>query len=166
MVIKLESYSLASDVLERQFGPCTLKVLQQNESTRFISVQNSHGDILELARTDFILPSTHEFTDVHNAIMGGKSMGKAFRDADIKFTRDLKLVEHRPLPDQLRKHFSQDGFATVMLLDIYVGTQNIHYAQILEVYSPRVHWRQHTQHRNIGASDQKLADHLLQSFPS
>lgn len=165
-MIETLPYNLASDVLERQFGLCTLTVLQQDESTRFISVENAEGDTLELARVDFTEKGIQEFADTHNAIVGGKSMGKAFRDEGIEFTRELTLARRQTLPDNLRTRFDLGGLATVMLLDIYVGTQSVRYAQILEVYSPEVNWRPYVyDHGRTSTQNQALLDSLLESFP-
>jgi hypothetical protein len=138
----------SSDVLEDQFGPTTLQVLRQDKTERLVCTITSDGRILELSWVRFNLAGAAAFSGVHQNVMAGKSIGKAFRDHGVPFRRRTRSVQRYPsgkLPARISKLFEADGSATVVDVSVLAGSSGTPYADILEVYSPRVAWPQQPQ---------------------
>ena len=159
---------LASDVLEQTFGPTALSVMHQDEHIRVICTKaQADGKVLEIAGTTFNEAATHQFADVHIAIVSGQPIGKAFRQSGIQFVRKVRLLRTQNVPDSLRSYFGSDT-ATVMLVDIHVGPEETLYAQSLEVYTPDVYWNTQSPDATeeaLAAAGEKLRqiDEVLQS---
>jgi hypothetical protein len=133
---------LSSDVLEAQFGPTELEILQQDAETRIICTKvRQTGQILELSHVTFSDEGRVAFPEIHQAVLAGESMGKAFRRADIKFRRVVHSAYTYDIPASLAGQFGSRGQATIVNVSILIDTQTL-YAKILEIYSPQVHWPQ------------------------
>lgn len=151
-----DNYALASDVLEGQFdGPCTLNVLSQlevpdeeglgrNKVVRLVEIKAPSGQVVELALTKFKVVTWEELgTELavtHQKVMNGAPMGKTFREHGIPFVRRVRVVNQRLLPDSFCAYFNTALPATVLILDVYIGEEGLHYAQIMEVYTNEVNW--------------------------
>jgi hypothetical protein len=132
---------LSSDILERQFGPTELEALHQDDATRIICTKVAGtGQILELSQVTFLEAGMDEFPEVHQAVINGVSMGKAFAGHGIAFTRQTKAAYDRTLPFGFEQRFNSDKPATVVAVTILVGPEQTPYAEILETYSPAVAW--------------------------
>ena len=83
---------LSSDILEKQFGPTKIEVLYQDTQTRAIrTLTVSGGQVLELSHVKFLDPGITKFPDIHQEVVEGKSMGKAFRDHRVRFERVTRI---------------------------------------------------------------------------
>ncbi len=134
---------LSSDVLESQFGPTEIKVLHHDDEIRIIKTQViATGQILEISFVAFRAPQNEEFEPIRQEIMAGKSLGKAFRDHGVTFTREQQVAQHRELSDYFNKQFASSGQATVVAATLVVGDDSTPYADVLETYSPDVSWPQ------------------------
>lgn len=132
---------LSSEILEEQFGPTRLVVLKQNKKLRIIeTVTKDSEQILELSMVTFDKQNIHTFPEVHKEILAGQSMGMAYKNAGIRFIREITSTIHAQLPLELESEFNQKGLATIVEVDIFVGEQKAHYCHILEIYSPAVTW--------------------------
>lgn len=132
---------LSSDILERQFGPTELTVLHQSGNSRIISTRaKANGQLLELSFVNFIAAGVDKFPEVHEAVVAGTSMGKAFRDAGVAFSRKERIVDNQTLLENFGRQFGGEGPATVINVLILVGPDKIPYAEVLETYSPAVRW--------------------------
>lgn len=133
--------SLSSDILEQQFGPSEIVVLYQRNLERIICTKVvSSGQVLELSHVQFIQTGVDTYPDVHQAIIAGQSMGKAFRERGIECTREVKYTYRQKLPTSFNKWFGTSDPATVMDVSIFVGPDHTAYARILETYSSAVSW--------------------------
>jgi hypothetical protein len=132
---------LSSDILEKQFGQTKLTIVRQNDKHRIIkTVAVRNRQTLELSLVTFDAVGITLFPEIHNTILSGRSMGKAFRDANISFIRDTHSVTKVVLPTNLDSYFLGAGHATIVDVDIVVGNHNTHYCHIIEIYSPLVTW--------------------------
>jgi len=132
---------LSSDILEQQFGETRLIILYQDQSKRIIeTISTSDESVLELSIVTFDTATLQHVADVHQTVMNGVSMGKAFKNAGIQFEREVSSIVHSALPPDLVKEFDDDGIATIVDVDIFVGDSKQHYCHILETYSPKVIW--------------------------
>lgn len=152
---------ISSDILEDQFGPTTLQILQQDETERLICTATSAGQILELSWVRFDPAGIAVFPQVHKAVTAGKSMGKVFRDHNVSFRRCARSIRKCPadkLPANMSGLFDATGTATVVEVSILAGDSGVPYADILEVYSPEVSWPQ------TGSPIDEAANNRLQQF--
>lgn len=132
---------LSSDILERQFGPTRVEILHQNAAGRLIqTVACDSGQVLELSWVVFRPAGVREFAAIHQTVVAGQSMGKAFREAGVRFSRRTRMVTRRALPAGFSRRFACSGPGTVIEVDIEAGDRLVRYARILEVYSPAVRW--------------------------
>jgi hypothetical protein len=132
---------LSSDILEQQFGPTTVEVLRQDEHARLICTKViATGQVLEISSTTFIKAGANEFPAVHQAVLDGQSMGKAFRAAGVDFVRQTKTTYKRIPAPEFADWFASNKPATVVEVTILVGPHKTPYATILETYSAAVHW--------------------------
>jgi len=156
---------LSSDVLEEQFGPTKVDVLYQDSENRIITTRALSDDkVLELSWVMFDSSSEKPYPNIHRDILGGKSIGKAFRDMKVKFHRKQIEITKVSLTPVFKDFFKSSGTATVIPVSIYVGADKIHYCDILETYSPIVKWPEKTVStsenvsRQIEAFSQRLGD--------
>jgi len=132
---------LSSDILEEQFGPTKVEVLYQDAVTRIICTRAlASGQVLELSYVAFVKSGAEKFPGAHRSVIAGESMGKAFRTAGIKFTRQQQTACRYNLPENFERWFERPGAATVVAVSILVGPGKTAYAEILETYSPEVQW--------------------------
>jgi hypothetical protein len=132
---------LSSDILEQQFGPTDLHVLRQTDTYRIIqTIDRSDKSVLELSFVTF--DTTTAYPAVHKAVRNGTSMGKAFRDANVKFVREIQSVRWSNMPKKLQSYFTSSESVTIVEVSIFVGPEHAHYCDIIEVYHPRVSWPQ------------------------
>ncbi len=143
---------LSSDILERQFGPTKLSVLYQGGSSRIICTRaKAGGQMLELSFVNFIAAGVEKFPEVHQAILDGVSMGKAFRAAGVAFSRKERTVDSQALAASFGRQFGGEGSATILEVTILAGPDETPYAEILETYSPAVRWpRRHSMGGKLG----------------
>jgi hypothetical protein len=135
---------LSSNVLERQFGETRVVIMKQNTDYRIIkTIAVSSNEILELSLVTFD-QNTVPFPDIHQQIIDGASIGKAFEHAGVPFIRTTHSVIREHIPKQLQLYPTDKMPATIVDVDIYVGDEAIHYCHILEIYSPIVNWPQPT----------------------
>lgn len=140
---------LSSDILERQFGPTGLEILWQDidGTARIIATRVlATWQVLELSQVAFKEPGLTEFAAIHHEVLAGESMGKAFRQHNVDFTRQVNAAyryDQHDLPASFTEQFGSSKPATVIDVSIMAGSHNLHYADILEVYSPEVLWNLH-----------------------
>jgi hypothetical protein len=118
---------LSSDILEAQFGLTELTVLYQ-----------------ELSFVNFSRAGATQFPEVHRAVTAGTSMGKAFRAAGVAFKREERPIASQALAARFGRLFGNEGAATVITVSILVGSDEMSYAEVLEIYSPAVRWPDQT----------------------
>lgn len=132
---------LSSDILEQQFGPTEIEVLYQDDQTRIIATKVVDSkQVLEVSWVKFIPAGVKKFSKTHQTVMAGESMGKAFRASDIGFARQEKAAYSYILPANFKRIFGDDKAATIVEVVILAGSNKTPYAEILETYSPAVHW--------------------------
>ena len=132
---------LSSEILERQFGPTEVEVLHQDERTRLICTRViATGQILEVSSVSFIEAGALVFPEVHQAVLAGESMGKAFLEAGVEFARDVQATQRQKLPVEMIRQFEAEGPVTIVEVTILVGPDQTPYAEIIETYSPAVDW--------------------------
>lgn len=135
---------LSSDALERQFGPTELEVLWQDGLHRVIATKvAASGQILELSQVEFRPEGIAAFPDIHRAVVAGTSMGKAFAQTGLEFDRKIHAAyryDQHNVPAGLAERFGSGEPPTVMDLSVVVGPEATAYADILEIYSPKVAW--------------------------
>lgn len=137
----MKSHILSSDILEQQFGPTAIEVLAQDATTRITCTKViSSQQILELSYVEFMKDGSDAFPVVHQAVISGQSMGKAFRAHDIEFHRHIQATYRCNLPHNFGRWFGSNDPALVVLVSIFVGPDKTPYAKILETYSPAVSW--------------------------
>ncbi len=132
---------LSSDVLESQFGPTKLVVISQDQKYRVIeTVEKKNNTVLEVSFVTFNLDAIGTYLDIHQKIIDGSSMGKAFREAGIKFIRDVRSISHNSAAPHIQNRFGRDGLATIIEVDILIGPDKLQYCHINENYNPMVVW--------------------------
>ncbi len=131
---------LSSEILEKQFGLTRLKILKQDDWFRIITTEIvSSGEVLEISQVQF-LSVPEELNAIHQQVVAGTSMGKAFKDAEMMFSRITSGTWKTEVPTEFQKIFNSDTNATVVKVIIQIGEKKIPYAQITETYSPAVKW--------------------------
>jgi len=132
---------LSSDILEQQFGPTELVIVSQNKKHRTIqTIATQSRAVLELSIVTFDTMNITLFPEIHEQILQGSSMGKAFRDAAIEFVRDVHFVTRSVIPANIQTIFTNQNAATIIDVDILIGPDKIHYCHITEIYNPIVVW--------------------------
>jgi hypothetical protein len=134
---------LSSDILEHQFGATHLELLYQSPSqkTRIIqTVASLTGQIVELSLVRFDPEGAASFPEIHKKVSDGESMGKSFKQAAVPFRRNPHSTIQSQLPASFNERFGSNRLATVVELEIFVGEQKSHYADVLETYNPLVQW--------------------------
>lgn len=135
------SQQLSSDILEDQFGPVGVEVLRHQDGQRIIRSRRLSDDAtLELSWVTFRPEGQAAFAEISQDMARGQSMGKAFRDRGLAFRRRTAGTYSYELPPALAQRFGGDGPATVVLVSIEGGLDNIPFADILEIYGPVVRW--------------------------
>lgn len=130
---------LSSDILEEQFGPTRLEILYRDSGSRIISTISGDGQVLELSWVRFHAVGP-ELAHLHEEVVGGKSIGKAFRDLGIEFTRQTHGTYACAQTANISKRFKASGPVTVVEVSVLAGPERTPYADILEVYSPPADW--------------------------
>ena len=132
---------LSSDILEQQFGPTELVIVSQNKKHRTIQTiaTQSHA-VLELSVVSFDRMNTILFPEIHEQILQGSSMGRAFKNAAVDFFRDVHFISHSAVPANIQTIFTNQNAATIIDVDILIGPDKIHYCHITEIYNPIVVW--------------------------
>src|SRR5258708_17269854 len=132
---------LASDILEGQFDATEVEVLRQDDETRIICTRAAaSGQVLEISQVTFLPAGKERFHDVHQAVLAGESMGKAFRQRGISFHRKVQAAYSYGLPPRFERWFGNNGQATIIEVAVVVGPDDTPYANILETFSPAVDW--------------------------
>jgi hypothetical protein len=132
---------LSSDILEAQFGPTEVEILHQDKSERIICTKLVETrQVLEVSHVRFIYEGVSRFPEVHESVLKGWSMGKAFRDAGIEFRRNVHAGFKYNLPPHFTKIYGSEDAANVLRVEIQVGPSGLPYADILETYHPAVDW--------------------------
>ena len=129
---------IASDLLEGQFGKCTLEIIAQDPLTRLVTISLAEtSEVLEVAHTTFAKEGIAAFSSIHAKVLDGEFMGKVFKMKGVPFFREVESLTNRAIPKNIARAFGEDDF-TVILVNVYVGFTKIHYAQIIEIYHPKV----------------------------
>ena len=129
--------STSSDILEQQFGPTELTILYQTDDYRIICTRVKKTDrLLELSFVSFKQPGAEAYPEVHQSIMAGQSMGKAFQQAGIEFERRTRTISRNFFPDLSQSN----GNSSLLLVSVLVGPDKLPYAEILETYTSEVSW--------------------------
>ncbi len=132
---------LSSDILEQQFGPTQLVVVMHSSLYRIIqTIAVNNDEVLELSLVTFDPEGIRLFPHIHKTIENGESMGKAYRNANVAFTRTVRSVNSGSLPKSLQAHFTSTGLATIVEVDVFIGEDKTYYCHVLELYSPAVDW--------------------------
>lgn len=129
---------LSSDVLEDQFGPTYIDIIYQDHQTRAIATRALNGKLLELSYVRFNRTASHLFPNVHQTVINGTSMGKAFRDYSIPFKRHVLGKYLYALRDTFCRLYGDERPAIILDVQILVGSLDSPYATILETYTPDV----------------------------
>lgn len=150
----LQSDMLSSDILESQFGGVDLHILKQTDEQRVIqTIARDDDSILELSFVTFI--NRDAFPDIHERIVNGTSMGTAYRDVNIAFERSVRSIRRAVIPQKLQRYIPSPQPSTIIELSTFVGPKKIHYCDIIEIYSSKVHWPQ-----PLTTSDTSVPDSL------
>ena len=135
---------LTSDYLEGVLGKkVRIEILKQSGDLRIIATKPVDSEeIVELSSVTFKQPGVKRYTDVHKAVLGGESMGEAFKVRGIEFGRHYKGIYNHSLPSNFNFLFgtAEKDVATINEVSIMVGPQQLHYADILETFSPAIPW--------------------------
>jgi len=132
---------LSSDILEEQFGPTAVNILHQDNTIRIIQTfVIKTGQVLELSLVRFLPEGVAAFSAVHQSVLSGDSMGKAFRAAGVEFRRETEFACHHNVPSALQRCFDSQEPATVSNVRILVGPDKVPYATIVESYTPITKW--------------------------
>lgn len=132
---------LSSDVLEKQFGPTELHILKQTNTYRIIqTIAVKTRMVLELSFVTF--DRINVFPAVHQHILAGASIGKAYQQAGIMFHRDVRSISTSPVPHILKRFFELSQQVTIVDVSIHVGPEKSHYCDIIEIYAQSVEWPQ------------------------
>lgn len=132
---------LVSDLLEEQFGSCNIEILSQDERKRLVAV-SSAGRVIEIAYTKFVQNGVKAFPEVHQTIIDGESMGRAFKIKNVDFYREVRLSKIYPVSGLIAGYFGNENQSLrLIVVDIYVGAMKAHYAQITEIFAPDVRLR-------------------------
>lgn len=135
------SSQLSSEILEEQFGPTAVDVLFQDDGHRISQTRATKDNrILELSYVMFDPDGTEAFPEIHQQIRDGESIGKAFTEANIAFTRETTAVFRSHVPGVFQDKFASDQMPWITNTTILVGTDSVRYATILEMYHPDVKW--------------------------
>ncbi len=154
---------LSSDILEQQFGPTEIEILHQDKTTRIICTKTTEDQkILELSRVVFVAEGVALHPAVHQDILNGTSMGKAFRSDGTEFNREVRSAQKLSLPSKFTKYFKSEASATVVNVRILVGPNRVPYADIIEVYSPDVAWPSSPQ---VPDNTQKVLKDFAEQLP-
>lgn len=131
--------NLSSDILEAQFGPTALKVIEDGPGRRIISTV-ADGRVLEVSMVVFRRGAEAAFPEVRRDMADGVSMGKAFRGRGIPFRRQVRGTYAVEPQGSLCQRFGAGGKATAVEVSVAAGPEARPYADILEVYAPAVDW--------------------------
>ncbi|CAN5410902.1 hypothetical protein BH10PAT4_BH10PAT4_0750 [soil metagenome] len=132
---------LSSDVLEKQFGPTELRILQQTNKYRIIqTIAVNTKMVLELSFVTF--DRINVFPAVHQLILDGGSIGKVYKEAGIFFYRDVRSISTSPVSNILKRFFELSQVLTIVEVSIFVGPEKSHYCDIIEIYAQSVEWPQ------------------------
>ena len=152
----MQQSTLSSDILEQQFGATRIKILAQTSKLRIIATEVIEtGKILEVSSVEF-LEVPEEFKSIHEQVVNGESMGKAFKQNKVQFNRSTKGVWQSTVPVLFQNLFNTTADATIVDVLVTVGPQSIAYARITETYSPNVIWPE--------ASKENVPTHVLNSL--
>lgn len=134
--------SLASSMLENQFGDLQMEILLQNEFNRVVRITDARNHSgLEIASVVFEENAQDLYPAVHKKIINGALMGKTFREAGVRFQRRVVAQGSLILPKQLSSLLAGSGRSCVKELEVFVGAEQSRYASILEIYAPVVEMR-------------------------
>lgn len=129
----------SSDILESQFGKTDIEIIHQDSNQRVICTKAiQSGKILEYSIVQFIKDGIDAFPRIHQEVLSGQSMGKAFTSVGIEFTRNTHDMYKFKLPGNIQKKFGSMLSSNVVDVTIELGPSKIPYARILETYSPDV----------------------------
>jgi hypothetical protein len=137
---------LNSERIQQQFGSYGIEILQQEDGVRrssLYSVEDSGHVCRTYAVVEFIDPLEPELATTHAAVIGGSSIGTAFRTAGWLLTKETVYVGSVQLPDpshEIAELMHLEKAATLGLhayrLILRKQEQAIHYATIIESHHP------------------------------
>lgn len=127
-----------SDLLEHKFGSLLLTVLSQSDTERVITLSTAQNQVLEHSIVGFLEPGMAAYPDVHQQILDGAMIGKAFVAAGVPYYRDTVSMQSVALSPDLRELFDAEaaGVGTQIEVIVRVGPDRLPYAHIIETYSP------------------------------
>lgn len=131
---------LSSDILEEQFGKTSLLIKFESAKERSIETRAADGKVLELSYVRFTTAGRQEFPIINQALTEGLSMGRAFRAANILFTRRTRFVSKIAPTPLLSGEFGESNMVWVVGVDILAGDSQTEYASIIEFYTGQVRW--------------------------
>jgi hypothetical protein len=92
--------------------------------------------ILELSYVTFSPYGPAEFPEAHQALLDGESMEEAFAQRDIRLDHDYLGFYRCALPAIFGKLYDEDGPSLVKNLQVLAGPHRIHYANLLQTFTP------------------------------
>lgn len=136
-----EILSLSSDLLERQFGETEIEILFQDGITRVIATRAiADRQVLEVSWVVFAADAAASFPGEYQDMRNGESMGKAFRAHGIEPERSVKDTCRYDLPPAFEPWFGSTEDATVIDLSVLVPPNRKLFAEVLEIFNPKVKW--------------------------
>lgn len=151
---------LSSDFLEEEFGPTELEVLYWNEDTLTrVSCTKviETGQVVEVSLVVFDPRGTATYPEVHQTVLDGASMGKAFRAAGIRRHRETKSAYAYHLPEVFGHWFGSEEVGIVANTMFSVGPEHTPYAELLETFTSSVEDRLQL---SVGEPTQELRERI------
>src|SRR3989344_2237796 len=144
-IIRSPRHSSASEFLEDIFGPLETRILHKHKDKKDVYDRESlritqDGEVIVYNLVTFNLPT--RFKQEHETILQGNPIGPTFQHYGHRIIRVTRCIFPFTPPISLTDLFRTKGNATVQVLDFYVDkkSKSTKYAELVEVYSPRVHF--------------------------
>ncbi|MDP1694074.1 MAG: hypothetical protein Q8L34_00880 [Candidatus Woesearchaeota archaeon] len=133
----------ASELLEQIFGPLEIKIVNQDQEKRTSYDRESlritqDGKVLVYNLVTFNLPIL--FKQEHATILQGNPIGPTFQHYRHHIIRVTRCIFPFASPTSLADLFQTKSNSIVKVVDFYVyqKSRSTKYAEIIEIYSPRV----------------------------
>ncbi|MDH3431910.1 MAG: hypothetical protein OEQ14_18065 [Gammaproteobacteria bacterium] len=138
--------SLNSERIEQRFGNYDVDVLEQNSGIRRSNVYSTDKGVRTCrtyAVVKFMDPGLAEIAAVHEAVLGGRSIGATFKDAGWEIRKMTTYIGSAQVGDPqhtiariMRLNTPADVGLHAYQLSIEKGARSIHYATIVESHHP------------------------------
>lgn len=142
----LQPELLNSERIKQRFGNYGIDVIEQNSGIRrsnLYSIDNGVRTCRTYAVVKFIDPSLAEIAAVHEAVLGGRSIGATFKDAGWQINKKTSYIGSAQISDaqhanakMMRLHAPVNVGVHAYQLSIEKGSRFIHYATIVESHHP------------------------------